>query len=115
MASKALYQFLDQTNKDAKKVVDVTTNKELSELQTQLQTLEARLAQQEADAAHAAAQAKALEKARQAPSSSSRRRSTIDTPGDFVAAVTDQAIRQTTRSVGNSLSRSILGTLRRAF
>jgi DNA helicase HerA-like ATPase len=76
--------------------------------------------QAKADAAaakEAAAQAKALEKAQRAQtrSSSRSRRSTIDTPEEFISAVTDQAIRQTTRSVGNSLSRSILGTLRKAF
>jgi uncharacterized protein len=67
-------------------------------------------------AKEAAAQARALEKAQRSSAASSRRRGgNIDSPEEFVSTVLNQALNQSSRSLGNSLSRSILGTLKKAF
>lgn len=81
-------------------------------------------AQAKADAAAAkeqAAQAKALEKQQRALERKStaarprKSRSTVATPEDVLGKVLTQTVNQSSRSIGNSISRSILGTLKKAF
>ncbi len=44
-----------------------------------------------------------------------RRGATISSPEEFVSKVFNQAVNQTSRSIGNSISRSILGTIKKSF